>query len=150
MIIRYLTLQAVASFFMLNAAIAGGDNSIIERKACMKSQGAAVIGLFFAMQRGEQPYDVGRIERAFENMDRACAKWTEFWPEDSKTGAVMATGAKPDVWSDSVGFAKATETAETAMAALRAAKDQPTFNAALPAVGTACQACHEKYRAKVE
>lgn len=137
-------------FVGLSAAFAGGDNSIIERKACMKAQGAAVNGLFFPMQRGEQTYDRERIGSAVENMARACAKWAEFWPEDSKFGEVIATGAMQDVWSDSAGFATATAEAETAMAALRAAKDQPAFNLALPAVGASCQSCHEKFRAKVD
>ncbi len=145
-----MALQFAAIFLGLNAAYAGGDNSIIARKACMKAQGAAVIGTYFPMLRGEMPYDSARIDSAFENMQRACAKWAEFWPEDSKTGEVIATGAKPEVWSDSEGFAKATAAAEAALAALRAAKDQPSFNAALPAVGAACQACHEKYRAKID
>lgn len=134
----------------LNAAYAGGDNSIIARKACMKAQGAAVIGTFFPMLRGEMPYDSERITSAFENMERACADWAEFWPEDSKVGQVIATGAKPEIWSDGAGYAKATAAAETALAALRAAKDQSAFNAALPAVGSACQSCHEAYRVKTE
>lgn len=150
MIIRTIALQLFAALLGLSAAYAGGDNSIIARKACMKAQGAAVIGTYFPMQRGEMPYDSARIDSAFENMTRACADWAEFWPEDSKTGAVMATGAKSDIWTDTVGFAKATATAEAALAALRAAKDQQSFNAALPAVGAACQSCHETYRAKTE
>ncbi len=147
---RNIALQLAAACLGLNAAFAGGDNSIIARKACMKAQGAAVNGQFFPMLRGEKPYDSSGIASAFENMERACKGWAEFWPEDSKTGEVMETGAKPDIWSDSAGFAKVTADAEAALTALRAAKDEAGFKAALPAVGAACQGCHEKYRVKID
>jgi cytochrome c556 len=147
---RSITLQIAAAFIGLNAAFAGGDNAIIARKACMKAQGAAVIGLFFPISRGEKPYDGAGIDSAFENMERACAKWAEFWPEDSKTGEVMETGAKADIWLDSAGFAKVSSDAEAALTALRAAKDEASFKAALPAVGATCQGCHERYRVKID
>ena len=150
MIIRNIALQLAAIFLGVNAAFAGGDNSIIARKACMKAQGAAVVGQFFPMLRGEKPYDSAGVESAFENMARACKDWAQFWPEDSKTGEVMQTGAKADIWSDSAGFAKVSAEAEAALTALGTAKDEASFKATLPAVGAACQGCHEKYRVKID
>ncbi len=147
---RDIALQLAATCLGLNAAFAGGDNSIIARKACMKAQGAAVNGLFFPMLRGEKPYDSAGIDSAFDNMTRACKDWAQIWPEDSKTGEVMQTGAKAEIWSDSEGFAKVSAEAEAALTALGATKDEASFKATLPAVGAACQGCHEKYRVKTE
>ena len=116
----------------------------------MKAQGAAVPGLFYPMLRGEKKYDSAQIERAFENMQRACKDWAHFWPEESKTSDMLETGVKPEIWSDAEGFAKVSQDAEAALTALGAAKDEAGFKAALPAVGAACQGCHEKYRVKTE
>ena len=59
---------------------------------------------------------------------------------------MIETGVKPEIWSDAAGFAKTSEEAAAALTALFAAKDEAAFKAALPAVGAACQDCHEKYQ----
>ena len=58
----------------------------------MKAQGAAVPGLFYPMLRGEKKYDITQIERAFENMRRACKDWAEYWPQESMTSDTPETG----------------------------------------------------------
>ena len=145
-----ITIFTLAAFLGVVAAFAAGETSIIARKACMKAQGAAVPGLFYPMLRGEKKYDSAQIERAFENVQRACKDWAQFWPEESKTSDMLETGVKPEIWSDAAGFAKVSQDAEAALTALGAAKDEAGFKAALPAVGAACQGCHEKYRVKTE
>lgn len=61
------------------------------------------------------------------------------------------TKAKPEIWSDPAGFAKAAQAASDAAAALSAAAkagDQAEFAAKFQALGQSCGACHKVYKVK--
>jgi cytochrome c556 len=131
-------------------ALAAGDDTIKARQACMKAQGGGVFGTMFPILKGEKPYDVAAIKAAFDSMDAACADWANFWSEDSMTSTTMKTRAKPEIWTDKAGFEAAGGAAYQAMTALKATTDEASFKAALPAVGAACQGCHEKFQAPKE
>jgi cytochrome c556 len=70
------------------------------------------------------------------------------WFAAPVTGA--PTRSKPEVWSDAKGFAAAAQAlkAQTAkLASLSDAGDVAALKAQAPAVGGACKACHDVYRA---
>ncbi len=70
------------------------------------------------------------------------------WFAAPVTGA--PTRSKPEVWSDAKGFAAAAQAlkAQTArLASLSDAGDVAALRAQAPAVGAACKACHDVYRA---
>lgn len=131
-------------------AFAAGDDTIKARQACMKAQGGGVFGAMFPILKGEKPYDATAIKAAFDAMDAACADWNNFWTEDSMTSTTMKTRAKPEIWTDKAGFEAAGGASYQAMTALKATTDEASFKAALPAVGAACQGCHEKFQAPKE
>ncbi len=150
---RILTKAALSvATLVLGASLAhaAGDDTIKARQACMKAQGGGVFGAMFPILKGEKPYDQAAIKAAFDSMDAACADWANFWTEDSMTSTTMKTRARPEIWSDKAGFEAAGGAAYQAMTALKATTDEAGFKAALPAVGAACQGCHEKFQAPKE
>jgi cytochrome c556 len=132
------------------SAFAAGDDTIKARQDCMKAQGKAVFGAFFPIMKGEKPYDAAAIKAGYESMEAACADWNNFWTEDSMTSTTLKVKAKPEILTDKAGFEKAGTAAYEAMTALKATADEASFKAALPAVGAACQGCHEKFRLPME
>jgi cytochrome c556 len=132
------------------AAFAAGDDTIKARQACMKAQGKTVFGMFFPIMKGEQPYDAAAVKTAFDTMEAACADWNNFWTEDSMTSTTLKTKTKPEILTDKAGFDLVSNAAYVAITALRKTTDEASFKAALPAVGAACQGCHEKFRMPME
>jgi cytochrome c556 len=128
------------------SAFASGDDTIKARQACMKAQGAAVFGLFFPIMKGEKPYDAAGVKTAYDAMEAACADWNNFWTEDSMTSTTLKTKIKPEILTDKAGFDQVSNAAYEAITALGKTSDEAGFKAALPAVGAACQGCHEKFR----
>jgi cytochrome c556 len=71
------------------------------------------------------------------------------FPKGSETG--HNTKAKPEIWSDSAGFAKDADDLATAAGKLAAsfkAGDDAAVPDQLKAVGAACGACHRAYRVR--
>jgi cytochrome c556 len=139
----------LALSFSASLAMAGGDESITARKACMKANGAGM-GVMVPMIKGEKPYDAAAVKTALETMGKACSAWDTFWPEDSKTSTTQKTHASEAIWTDKAGFAAAGEAAYKAETALAATTDEAGFKAAFPAVGAACGACHKAFRTAME
>ena len=139
----------LALSFGASLAMAGGDDSITARKACMKANGAGM-GVMVAMIKGEKPYDAAAVKTALDTMGKACSAWDTFWPEDSKTSTTQKTHASEKIWEDKAGFAAAGEAAYKAETALAATTDEAGFKAAFPAVGAACGACHKAFRTALE
>lgn len=144
-----LAAAVLALSFGANLAMAGGDDSITARRACMKANNAGA-GVFVSIIKGEKPYDTAAVKAALDSMGKACAAWDTFWPEDSKTSTTQKTHASDAIWKDKAGFAAAGEAAYKAETALAATTDEASFKAAFPAVGAACGACHKAFRTALE
>jgi cytochrome c556 len=72
------------------------------------------------------------------------------FPDVSKDGK---TKAKPEIWTDTTGFAKAMKEFGDSSAALAALvktdhTNSAAFKAAAGKVGEACKGCHDNFRAK--
>jgi cytochrome c556 len=142
--------MASAVVLALGAGVAyaalAGDEAITARQTCMKASGKAM-GTMVPMIKGEKPYDAAAIKAVLDADGAACAKWAEFWPEDSKTSTALKTRALPAIWSDPKGFEAAGNTYYKAFTELAATTDEAGFKAKFPALGAACGGCHEKFRA---
>jgi cytochrome c556 len=131
---------------MATAALAGpADDAIKARQACMKAHGG-VMAVAVPVMKGEKPFDAAALKAAHDKEDAACAGWDGFWGADAQQGETAETWAKPEIWSDNAGFQAAGGAWYEADQKLRAATDEASFKAAFPAVGAACQNCHEKFR----
>jgi cytochrome c556 len=142
-----LKLAAAGTLMMSLAAVAlAQDMGPIEsRQACMKSNGN-MMKVMVPMIKGEAPYDNAAIKEALASDDAACAGWANWWGEDTKAGGAVKTRAKDEIWSDMAGFQAASMAYVTAKTAVEASADEASFKAAFPALGNACQGCHEKFR----
>jgi cytochrome c556 len=127
-------------------AFAGGDDAIKARQACMKANGADM-KVMVPMIKGEAPYDAAAVQATLAASETACAKWSEFWPEDSMTSTTVKTKALDAIWKDPKGFEAAGAAYYKAFTDLKATKDEAGFKAAFGAFGETCKGCHEKFRA---
>jgi cytochrome c556 len=129
------------SALLATVAFAG---PIEDRQAAMKENGK-MMGTLVAIIKGEATYDAAAVKTATDTMKADFEKFAASFPEGSDKGDVE-TWAKPEIWTDAAGFKKAMDDASAALAAVAASTDEASFKAAFPALGQACQSCHEKYR----
>lgn len=127
-------------------AVVAQSAAIAERKALMKSVGAAAKqGAAFA--KGSEPYDNAKAVAIFVTYADVAGKIVNLFPDDSKTGG--ETTADPKIWSDMAGFKTAMgKFAADAKAAQASVKDLDSFKAAFGGMGKHCGSCHEAYRTK--
>ncbi len=127
-------------------AVVAQSSAIADRKALMKSVGAAAKqGAAFA--KGSEPYDNAKAVAIFVTYANVAAKMPALFPDDSKTGG--DTTAAPKIWEDKAGFNAAMAKFEAdAKAAQASVKDLDTFKAAFGGMGKNCGSCHEVYRTK--
>lgn len=119
--------------------------AIGERKALLKEMGQAS-GPVGKMLRGDDTFDLAKVQAALKVIAANTSKLPEFFPEDSQTGD---TKSLPAIWqnkSDVVGrFGKLHQEASAAGLAIT---DEASFKAEMPKVLGNCGACHQNYRAK--
>ncbi len=128
-----------------SAALADAKASIEAREACMKANGG-MMKVMVPVIKGQKPYDKAAIDASIANAQKACGGWADWWGEDTKPGGAVKTEAKAEIWSDPKGFEAAGAAYVKAEAAVLASTDEASFKAAFPALGKACQGCHEKFR----
>jgi cytochrome c556 len=129
----------------VSMAYAAADDAIKGRQACMKANGA-MMGVMVPIMKGEKPFDAAAVKAAFDAEGAACAGWATFWGADAQKGETAETWAKPEIWTDAAGFEAAGKAFGDAYGPVAAATDEAAFKAAFPALGAACQGCHEKFR----
>lgn len=144
---KVFTMMMAAGVMALGlASVAKADMGPIEaRQACMKANGAAM-GVMVPMLKGEKPFDKPAIDAALDAEGKACGGWAGWWGEDTKAGGAVKSRATDAIWTDKAGFEAAGGAFMKAREGLVAATDEASFKAAFPAVGAACQGCHEKFR----
>jgi len=130
---------------LAEAAMAEDMGPIQSRQACMKSNGN-MMKVMVPIIKGEAPYDGAAIQDALAADDTACAGWAGWWGEDTKAGGAVKSRAKDEIWADMAGFEAAGMAYVKAKTAVEATSDEASFKAAFPALGKACQDCHEKFR----
>jgi cytochrome c556 len=119
------------------------------RNTHMKAQGAA-IGVLAGMAQGEVPYDATAASAAAAQLLAVASEdMSAYWPVGSEAGAVAESRARPEIWTNMDDFMAKNAALVTAAEAMVAASavDLASLQAALPAVGGSCGACHEAYRA---
>jgi len=95
--------------------------------------------------------DLAVIKPAAAKLKALSAQLPTWFPAGSGPGPGVKTGAKPEIWTDAVGFAAAAKTFADASGTLDQAAQAGNIEAVKAAatdVGKACGACHNKYREK--
>jgi cytochrome c556 len=147
---NFMVKQAIWGSFVSAAVMIGLSASLAaagpieDRQAAMKQNGK-MMGVLVPMLKGEKPYDAAVVKEAAATMAEDFKKAAASFPEGSDKGP-PETYAKPEIWSDPEGFKAAFEKAVAAVDTLAMSTDEASFKAALPAVGSSCGGCHEKFR----
>jgi cytochrome c556 len=143
MLVRTI-LAALAAAITVGAVIAQ-QNPVTTREDLMKQNNKHAVAVV-RMMRGQQPFDAAAVDAAFAQWADTAQKLPELFPENSKTGG--DNRASPKIWlnkkdfdSKAAAFAKVVaENRDKAKSSLEG------LRAAIPAVGKACDNCHEDYR----
>ena len=134
---------------MLAAAAASSvlaqSDPIATRKGLMKGNNDNARNVL-QMIRGQQPFDVAKVDAAFAQWAESAQKLPAQFPPDSKTG--QKTRAAPAVWEHKADFdAKAAAFGKAvAENRPRARKSLDDLKAAFAPVNDACDNCHKDYR----
>jgi cytochrome c556 len=93
--------------------------------------------------------------KPFADQANAMSRWFHNFPNLFPAGTESGhdTKAKPEVFSDPTGFAKAADVTSAAAASLAAAAktgDQEAFVTQFKALGQTCGACHREYRVRTD
>jgi|SRR5882672_3837815 len=137
-------LAALAVGLSVGAVIAQSD-PIAARKALMKGNNDNAI-IAVKMMRGQQPFDAAAVDVAFAQWADTAQKLPGLFPDGSKTGG--KTHASSKIWLNKKDFdAKAAAFGKAVAENRDKAKESLAgLKAAIPAVGKACDDCHEEYR----
>ena len=104
-------------------------------------------GPMAAVVQGKAPYDAQEFTRRAERVAQLAPMLIEGYPPGSDTGAT--TRAKPAIWQNMAEFRELMSTMEGKASDLAAAArtgDEAKAKAAFGQLGSACKACHDKYR----
>ena len=144
---KSITTGAIVLGLGFSLAYAAADDQIKARQAEMKGNGKA-IGALVAIMKGEAPYDAAVVKSSLDAMAAgdAAASAAHAWDASSMEGATIETWAKPDIWAEGSDIGEKYQAWVDARNALAATTDEASFKAAFPALGEACQSCHEKFR----
>jgi len=135
------------------ANVAAGQGTPQDHKAIMKARhdhyeemGDAMKGITRELKAGSP--DIAAIQRHSALIARYGPQILTWFPEGSGPEAGK-TRAKAEIWSDAATFRSAAQRMEQASAAFdQAARsgDLAAVRAALPALGSSCSNCHDKFR----
>ena len=143
---KAFAVAAVAVVALGVTAVVAQQDPISARKAIMKTSGqnaAAVV----KMIKGEEPFDMAKVNAALAAFQDAAAKMPALFPADSKTGG--ETAAAPKIWEDKADFdARFVKLGVDAKAAEASIKDLDSLKTTFPNLLKNCGGCHELYRIK--
>jgi cytochrome c556 len=136
----------------LVAAFAQSD-PIAQRKDLMTLNGKGFYGDINRMVRGQAPFDLAKVNAAFDQIIASSKTLPTLYPDNAKPGAKTSASpddkysASPKVWENKADFeAKNADLAKVVMSVRGNVKDLDSLKPAAEQIGKACDACHEPYR----
>ena len=137
-ITRFASAIGTLGLLALTTAHAG----VIEDRVNFKANNASMRALAAAIGTG----DFATVKSEAEKIAAWAMVMPDYFPEGS---GGSGTSARPEIWSDFVGFKDAAEANYYAAEALinaAAKQDGDAAREALQAIGASCKACHQKYK----
>jgi cytochrome c556 len=134
---------------LAGAALAAdtGADAVKARQQNFKQLGGAFKTIFDELKKPDP--DKAAIAAAATKMNTLASQEQTWFPKGSGPEAGVKTGAKPEIWSDSAGFAAAVQKLQGETAKLQqvaAGGDITAIKAQAAATGGACKNCHDKFR----
>jgi cytochrome c556 len=133
----------------MSAAWAAGEleQTITNRQSNLKDLGGAFKAVRDQLKRSTP--NIAEIKQAAQQISDLAADQRHWFPKGSGPEAGIKTAAKPEIWSDTTGFAAALDrfSAEAPkLLQLANASDLEGLKAQAKVVGDTCKGCHDKYR----
>ena len=119
------------------------------RQQSLKALGAAFKTIRDEL-RGESP-DAAKIHSAATDVTRAAGAIGHWFPAGTGPDSGLKTDAKPEIWTDAVGFAAAQDSfihEANKWAQLGNGAEVAALKEAAASLGQSCKGCHDKYRVK--
>ena len=137
-------LLAMAAVACTVTSVMAQSDLLSQRKKLMKGNGEQ-LGALNKMVKGEQPFDVIKVNAAFEQFGEVAQKIPTLFPEPPKAGE--ETRALPKIWETKSDFDDKAAAFRKAVAENKhKAKTLDELKVTVAAVGKACGNCHEPYR----
>jgi cytochrome c556 len=121
-----------------------------------RQQGLKALGAAFKVIRDElkaDAPDAAKIRKASADITQAAGAIDKWFPAETGPDSGVKTDAKPEVWTDSAGFATAREAfvrEANKWAQLGNSTDASAWKEGAASLGQSCKGCHDKYRVKKE
>ena len=133
------------------AALANDFDTEVETRQGQFKLFAFNIGPLVEMAQGDIDYDADMAATAAENLASVTSLHQDrLWPDGSDNESIEGTRALPAIWENLDDFAdKYADLGEaTANLEMAAGEGLDELRGAIGAVGNACSACHDDYRAE--
>lgn len=151
-----LTRYALACLAGAIVATSAGAQPSPEQTALAIRQGhmknyAAMLGVLGPMAQGARDYDAAAAQVAADNIFHlSMIDQTHYWPPGTAQGEIEGSAALPAIWENMDDFMAKQEALADVASQLReaAGTDLASLQAAVGALGQACGACHQPYRAQ--
>jgi cytochrome c556 len=138
------TVLAMAAVAVGVTAVMAQSDPVSQRKALMKENGQQAAAAS-KMVKGEEPFDVTKVNAAFAQWTETASKLPSLFPEPPKAGE--ETRALPKIWEAKSDFdAKIAAFSKAVVDNKDKVKTLDELKVAMPLVGKACGNCHEPYR----
>ena len=131
------------------AVLAAPADVIASRQQSFKQIGKANKGIMDELKSGAP--SIANVRANADQLASLAPQITRWFPRGSGPEAGVKTSALPVIWQRTPEFVKDAAALNNAVKTLRAAAasgDVARITAAMPAVGAACKACHETFRAR--
>ena len=130
--------------------VAAQQDLVAQRASLMKANGKNLGTVLSATAKGDKPYDQAAIDAALNVLDNTAKKLGSLYPDATK--GLKTDGdfrASPKIWENKAGFeAEIASFAKAVGEAKAKVKDVDSLKASIPAIGKACDSCHEGFRVR--
>ena len=140
------TLGTVLALVASGAAVFAAD-AIADRQKLMKAAGAALYRDIGKTVKGDQPFELAKIQADLDVLADAAQKMPALFPPDSQKGG--DTKALATIWESKADFEAHWKALGKVVAEAKAnVKDLDSLKAEQPKLLNACDSCHKEYRAR--
>ena len=136
------TVSAAAAALIIGVSALSATAGVIEdRKANFKANNLSMRAISAALSADDFETVASEAEKI--------AAWAMIMPDYFPEGSGEGTSARPEIWTDFVGFKDAAEANYNAaqnLITVAAKQDADSAREALQAIGATCKACHQKFK----
>lgn len=143
---KTIAISAAALALLTSGVAVFAADAIADRQKIMKAAGGALYRDIGKTVKGDQPFDLAKIQADLDVLADAAQKMPALFPADSQKGD---TKAMMTVWENKADFDARWQALGKVVAEAKAqVKDLDSLKAAQPKLLQSCDSCHKEYRAR--